>query len=201
MKSSLVFLCAISLVFDAAGIAGALTIIDFEDTPERYWYDSNPDDWEEENSADYYSGLYFGQKTVIIKPDWPDASWYPPYSGEAVLGTAAPTIRIDFDLPADYVGIHYATWYGLSLRAYGSADQLIDEVSSDGQVAYETAYMSLESDSSDIAYVTIQDDAGTFYWMIDDFTYSLVPEPATILLLTTGLGSMVVYGFRRRKKT
>jgi hypothetical protein len=198
MKKLLVFLCAAMLVFVVAGTAGAL-IIDFENTPEQYWWDYDFNDWAEENLGDYYPGLSFGDETVIKKPG-PFSWWYQAHSGQDVLGTADPTIQIHFDQPTDYVGFYYDTCFGVTVTAYDSVgNEIVQNTANPTWCGYDMDYWSYNSDSFNIAYVTIEDEFHSHFFVIDDLEYNPnpVPEPATVLLL--GAGLLGLAGLGRKK--
>ena len=121
-----------------------------------------------------------------------------------VAVTEGFALRADFDQPADYVAIDiigddFSGDVGV-LYAYSSADVLLDLVDS-GDLAYgEVFAATISRPVFDIAYIiaggsSVTDDAVH----LDNLTANVVPEPATLLLLS--LGAVIVTRADRSKKS
>ena len=125
-----------------------------------------------------------------------------------VLGNPAPgggVLRLDFlggavaSVSAD---ITDAT-FPVIIEAYGSSGNLLDSSNTGGTSAiptYET--LSLSRAVADIAYVIVHDSGNDYY--VDNITYDTspsasvpAPEPATLLLVGSGLAGLV---FAKRRK-
>ena len=81
------------------------------------------------------------------------------------------------------------TWQPVALDLYPG-----DTTPTGSQLSYDWTVPNLHSEA--VLMVIRQDGIGNQWYDISDATFSIVPEPATIILL--GLGSFVVLSKRRR---
>ncbi|MBD3234128.1 MAG: hypothetical protein GF315_10445, partial [candidate division Zixibacteria bacterium] len=162
MKNLLISLIAVLFIFSTAN---ALTVLDFEDVPEQYWYFGGG-----QNLDGFYPGLNFGTSVTILENvvyGYNDTG-YPPHSGHQVIFSADnATIRVDFDNPTNHVGFWYTNGSGtLYLEGYDAGGNLLDNTSG-GDNYGSNDFMEVNADG--ITYVLIHNSAD--FYTIDDFEY------------------------------
>ncbi len=154
-----------------------------------------------ETVAEQYAadGVHFGAGVLAVDPAGPS---YPPHSGDIALQTVStqPYLDVTFDTPANYVEAWYTSYYGLSLEAYDSSNDLISSVWGAANLA-DSCQLSVGGSGSEIAWVRFH-DSGNLY-IVDDLHIEgpdpddAVPEPCTwVLLSATGIAGVIA---RRRR--
>jgi hypothetical protein len=114
----------------------------------------------------------------------------------------------NFDFNADPIQVNFAPgadgitgWYsdpnGITVNAYDQYDNLLGTFLGTA-TNMANAEFSINSDTTGISYIVINDNSGNAdYVTVDDLSYTLTPEPGSIVLLGTGLLGLA--GVLRRK--
>lgn len=106
----------------------------------------------------------------------------------------------------DFNGAYFTTWASNnSFASYSSTTITVNGYN--GANLIGTVTMNLPSDSfswlnanmNGIDRLEFQSDDSPRWWLMDNFTYTAIPEPTSLLLLGTGLGALRLAAWRRRK--
>ena len=186
MKKLAVFLCATTLLFGAIGVANALRIdfTEFGKATSRTVTKLGGDEW-----SSY--GITM-QKTF----------WYAhpkdPFDYHGIASSSNPGY-ISFSDPTDSVAIDWiaAASDDITIKAYNADLELVDTFyCEDSGVFSGTATLA----GSSIAYLEFYGAAGPVGISTLEWNGIPVPEPATIVLVVTGLAGLAVFGRKKFKK-
>ena len=202
MKKILIFLCAVTLVFALAEVSDAVTL-DFESTP-----------------IGEYSQLVFADLTIApqdnndlfqvvsMSPGYPISNhalitYYNQITATPLVATFSIADVTSFSIGVGDYNVDVDNTY---LEVYDSNHNLLgsDYYQNPGST-YGGDYLGVTT-ITEIAYAVFWDgdpSPGAVLW--DNLTYETtasapVPEPSTILLLSTGLLGLVAFGRKRLNK-
>jgi hypothetical protein len=195
MKKSLAFLCTMMLIFSVGGIAAAdvLTFDDFTGD-----FAPVPSD---------YAGFNWVGDFYVFSDSYMTSMHYNPLdspSGEYAASTDRGTYIVSLnDSDFQFEGASFAGWgkYGtgqsftsttVTVWGYNNG-ALVGSATMDlSPTEYNWLPVNLLVDE-----VWIQSSGQGQYWLMDDFTYAPVPEPATMLLFGMGLIGIACVGRKR----
>jgi len=162
-------------------------------------------------------GANAAQPTIFdgVLPDY-----YPPHSGTRILsnwsnygqGAPAGCLRISFDVSAEGFASGMSMVNGwvtvasnaadagasLTMEAFGSTGALVDRATVSRNLG-SSDFFELRGDHDITCVVFTHSEGPTdYHWSLDDLGYSVLPEPATVVLI--GLGWTAVCSRRGGKK-
>lgn len=196
LKSLLV--AGIGVAALAVPLAASATVITFEGFPDLTVL----------TNQDFGNGVTFAGATVLSAGGSLNSGNFPPHSGINVVYNPSGPMQLNFTTASDFFSGYFTYNQQLTVTAYDSANQQVDQVISACAANYVgsgcgAANEFLEvTDPGNIAYVVITGGGGNNFTLDDaSFTGSRdpgLPEPATLVMLLGGLGSLAL---SRRRKT
>ncbi len=142
-------------------------------------------------------GVTFDSALQLVAPNY-DYFDFPPHSGNGVI-TDDPSNVITMTFAAGFAGTSLTGWYnapaGMTATAYNSMGQVIATFTGSTTPGI-TQEFALNA-STYIAYITFNDAGGGDYMTLDDLTWTSIPEPATTLVMGSGL---LTFGIMLRRK-
>jgi hypothetical protein len=155
--------------------------------------------------AAWFTGFSQGSRalTVTLRPNYTDPEWNEPYNSIILSTWKEPTMqRIGFRAGESELAVAFDQslladkWSNLSIvvnNGTGSAEAFLNNTSL-GTVTFPVGAMtsieSIEIGASSPSYV----DA-----YVDNLSFSIVPEPGSLVLLGTAALGLLVYASRRRR--
>ena len=212
MKKLLVFLCAVLLVVGVVRVkASDAWVLDFE------WGVGHDYEWiasgipgVEFASDMFYADANTGRWNFSSEdgPTWGSGEyWIDGYVGAHASSNGIGRINFD-NQDGSYFTTGYCAGSSFFLEAYDANDNLLDSASGAANRRYLEGnehgldYLTVSSVTNNIAYVIMHDSG--YYWVADNMSGDAsdvgptVPEPATMILLGSGLLGLAA--FRRRFK-
>jgi hypothetical protein len=144
-----------------------------------------------------FSGYDFEPRPIVVGI-WPWGD--PETSGTITLDSycnGPGYIQATFSVPVDYVSMQYRPFEGqvgdLALELYNAAGTLIGAVSM-ADASVDTWHQLQLTSTENVAYarfIGLTSDGHYNAVQLDNLTFNAVPEPASLLLLSTGLAILV----------
>jgi hypothetical protein len=180
-------LVALAMLFPSSAFADSQpTTINFEQFPE-FTQITN------QYSAE---GAVFTNALELVAPDY-DFFDYPPHSGSGVI-TNDPNdpIEVNFSPGAGDITGWYSAPDGMIVAAFDSSDDLLAFfVGADTNMS--NAEFSIYTGTAVVSWIAISAADGADSETVDDLTYTITPEPDSLVLLATGVLGLA--GILRRR--
>jgi hypothetical protein len=196
MKLLLSTLTALALL--PAANAAIVVTLDFEGLPDLYYADAGA-----QNLGLAYSGQpggpVFGPDATLLGVGRGLNDFnYPPSSGSTVLFSGSEsTIRVDFTGgPVSAVSTYFRSGTDIFLFAFDAGDNLLGQDFSSLNLAPDDPAATLGFDAGTFAIRYVIIEGAPNFFVLDDFTYTVIPEPGAGAL-AAGLGLLGLAVWRR----
>jgi hypothetical protein len=191
-------LILITAALTALAVSAQASTITFEDLPSDNMFLGGG-----LNIGTFYTGLTFGPYVTGLNAttDY-DGSIFPPKSGDIVVWSAFDDfVTVQFNQALSFVSIYYSSTQPLTLTAFDASSQSLGSITgaanTNGVDPGTIDVLSLSLDG--ISGITIGAPGAASLFILDDLTYtpqstgSTVPEPSTLVLMASGLASLLAY--------
>ncbi len=187
------------LALAPAASAAILVTLDFEGLPDLYYADAGARNLGLAYAAQPGGPVFGPDATLLGVGRGLNDFNYPPSSGATVLYTGfEPSIRVDFTAsPASAVRTYFRSGTDIFLFAFDAGGNLLGQDFSSPNLAPADPADTLDFDAGTFAISYVIIEGAPNFFVLDDFTYTVIPEAGPYALLT-GLGLLGLALWRRR---
>jgi hypothetical protein len=195
--------CLLALFIFALPVSASTIVVGFDDLPTTQSWSGVPNAWDPVPTN--YAGLTWNGWAVInhgaYQAIYGDPTPFP--SGDKLVFNDNGAFSVSVSSGTfDFVGAMFSGWPSTS---YGSGSVTITGFLGGAQVGQLSSILTPTGFTTlgglnGVDQLVFNPSADGKYFRMENFTYSTVPEPSTLLLLSGGLGAVGIGAIRKKPK-